>query len=64
MSTLAVEKEIALTLALSHQNGRGDFSIQGASDMNPSPACGRGKGEGLVAVQHGISKEHRTNTKL
>ena len=41
------EGKTALTLTRSHQNGRGDFSLQGAGDLSlPSPACGRGKGEG------------------
>jgi hypothetical protein len=48
------DNEITLTLALSHQNGRGNFSIQGATQCEPSPACGRGKGEGLVLVEHRI----------
>jgi hypothetical protein len=42
--------EIALTLALSHRNGRGDRAVLSAPRMHcsflPSPACGRGKGEG------------------
>ena len=46
------ENEIALTLALSHQNGRGNFSLQGAPDMNPRPLVG----EGLVPAQHRIFK--------
>jgi len=44
------EKETAPTPTLSHQNGRGYFSLQGAGYLSlPSPACGRGKGEGKRA---------------
>jgi hypothetical protein len=34
------DNEIALTVALSHQNGRGNFSIQSAPDVNPRPLAG------------------------
>ena len=35
--------EIALTLALSHRNGRGDFLIQDVPDVNPRPLAGEGR---------------------
>lgn len=41
--------ENALTLVLSHRNGRGEFSEASGPDVClflPSPTCGRGKGEG------------------
>jgi len=42
-----IEDETALTLTLSHRNGRGD--------LLPSPACRRGKGEGTKAASTGFT---------
>jgi hypothetical protein len=58
------DNETALTLALSHQNGRGNFMIQGALRCEPSPACGRGKGEGLVPAQRRIFKGGHEEPKV
>jgi hypothetical protein len=41
------ESEIALTPALPSEWGREFFELKNAQ-CEPSPACGRGKGEGLV----------------
>jgi len=44
------EEKIALTLSLSHRNGRGDLSIARAPEFLPSPACGRGRGWGCSST--------------
>ena len=51
------ENEIALTLALSHQNGRGNFSLQGAPDVNPRPLAGEGGVRVLCPPSTVFSKE-------
>ena len=47
------DDQTALTLTLSHRNGRGNFSTKSTKCSPllflPSPACGRGKGEGPCA---------------
>ena len=54
--------EVALTLTLSHRNGRGNFSIKDLYSY-PRPLCGRGKGEGSVFARTLIS-EHDTKFRI
>jgi hypothetical protein len=54
--------ESALTLALSHRNGRGNFSIKEFYSYH-RPLCGRGKGEGPAFGRTLISKERTEDTK-
>jgi hypothetical protein len=51
------DNEIALTLALSHQNGRGNFLIQGAPNVNPRPLAGEGRVRVLCSPSTEFSKE-------
>src|SRR5919109_2778299 len=63
---LPPENEIALTLTLSHRNGRGNFFDVKKTKCTsllflPSPACGRGKGEGSVRRETPYFRSAATN---
>ena len=51
--------KIAFTLALSHQNGRGNFSIRRSADVNPHPLTGEGRVRVLCLRNTVFSKEGR-----
>ena len=55
--------EIALTVALSHRNGRGDFLIQDVPDVNPRPLAGEGRVRVLCPLSV-FSKEVTKSTKF
>ena len=58
------DKEIALTLALSHQNGRGNSSIQEAPNMNPRSLAGEGRVRVLCPPSTVFSKEDAKSRKF
>jgi hypothetical protein len=58
------DNEIALTLALSHQNGRGNFLIQGAPNVNPRPLAGEGRVRVWYSPNTVFSKEDTKITKV
>jgi hypothetical protein len=58
------DNEIALTLTLSHQNGRGNFSIQGAPNVNPRPLAGEERVRVWYSPNTVFSKEARRTRRF